>query len=275
MLVLKDTAPHMMAFYQDSLLAPSLRRGSLRAGGALFQGEKEIMATLHFFGSDKGGVGKSLVAKTAAQYHLDRGIDFALFDADRSTPDVKQAYENCGCRSVIFSESKEYENEPRPLYFEARKRTTLVNLPPHVGMALKGWFEKNDLFEIAEEEGVKLVYWFICSGEPTIVRLLGEHLRYFQGKIDHVLVKNLIHSDSWKYLDEDSFIQQQIGEYGVQVLDFPRFIGNNTLRKIGNKRLTFGEAREYQEFDPIERQQVKTFLRGVHQKFDEFGVFIS
>ncbi len=78
------------------------------------------MGTLHFFGNDKGGVGKSLVAKTAAQYHLDRGIDFALFDADRSTPDVKEAYKNCGCRSVIFSESKEYENEPRPVYWTVR-----------------------------------------------------------------------------------------------------------------------------------------------------------
>ena len=231
------------------------------------------MGTLHFFGNDKGGVGKSLVAKTAAQYHLDRGIDFALFDADRSTPDVKEAYKNCGCRSVIFSESKEYENEPRPVYFEAKKRTTLVNLPPHVGMALKGWFEKNDLFEIAEEEGVKLVYWFVCSGEPTSVRLLGEHLNYFQGKIDHVLVKNLIHGDSWKYLESDSFIQQQIAEYDVKVLDFPQFVGKNTLRKINEQRITFGEAREEREFNPIERQRVKTFLKGVHQTFDELEVF--
>ncbi|MGK7949895.1 MAG: hypothetical protein AB4368_14200 [Xenococcaceae cyanobacterium] len=231
------------------------------------------MATLHFFGSDKGGVGKSLVAKTAAQYHLDRGIDFALFDADRSTPDVKQAYENCGCRSVIFSESKEYENEPRPLYFEARKRTTLVNLPPHVGMALKGWFEKNDLFEIAEEEGVKLVYWFICSGEPTSVRLLGEHLRYFQGKIDHVLVKNLIHSDSWKYLDEDRFVQDKIAEYGVKVLDFPQFVGKNPLRKISEKRLTFGEAREYEEFHPLDRSQIKAVLSEAYQEFDNAEIF--
>lgn len=231
------------------------------------------MATLHFFGSDKGGVGKSLVARTAAQYHLDRGIDFALFDADRSTPDVKQAYENYGCRSVIFSESKEYDDEPKPIYFEAQKRTTLVNLPPHVGIALKSWFKKHELLEIAQEEGVKLVYWFICSGEPASVRLLGEHLSYFQDKVDHVLVKNLIHSNSWEYLDEDSVIQQQIAEYGVKVLDFPQFVGKNTLKKIGTKRLTFGEAREDQELNPIERQRVKSFLKKVHQGFDDAGVF--
>ena len=231
------------------------------------------MATLHFFGSDKGGVGKSLVAKTAAQYHLDRGIDFALFDADRSTPDVKEAYKDCGCRSVIFSESKEYEDAPKPLFFEAQKRTTLVNLPPQVGPALKRWFEKNNVFAIAQEEGIKLVYWFVCSGEFASVRLLEEHLSYFQGKIDHVLAKNLIHGNSWQYLHENSLIQRQIARYGVKVLDFPRFVGKDTLKKINEKRLTFGEAREYQEFHPLDRSQIQTCLKEAYQAFDEGEVF--
>ena len=51
------------------------------------------MATLHLIGGEKGGTGKSLVARTAAQYHLDRGIEFALFDADRHNPDVKRAFQ--------------------------------------------------------------------------------------------------------------------------------------------------------------------------------------
>ena len=48
------------------------------------------MATLHFVGGEKGGVGKSFVTRTAIQYLLDRGVDFALFDADRSSSDIKR-----------------------------------------------------------------------------------------------------------------------------------------------------------------------------------------
>ena len=42
------------------------------------------MSTIHFIGGEKGGVGKSVVARLAAQYCIDKGLPFVAVDADAS-----------------------------------------------------------------------------------------------------------------------------------------------------------------------------------------------
>src|SRR5260370_33391410 len=42
------------------------------------------MAIIHLIGGEKGGVGKSLVARLLAQYFIDHSIPFLGFDSDRS-----------------------------------------------------------------------------------------------------------------------------------------------------------------------------------------------
>ena len=42
------------------------------------------MSTIHFIGGEKGGVGKSVVARLCAQYCIDRAIPFVAADADAS-----------------------------------------------------------------------------------------------------------------------------------------------------------------------------------------------
>ena len=42
------------------------------------------MSQIHFIGGEKGGVGKSLVARLLAQHLIDRGMPFLGFDTDRS-----------------------------------------------------------------------------------------------------------------------------------------------------------------------------------------------
>ena len=42
------------------------------------------MANIHFIGGEKGGVGKSVVARVLAQYFIDHNHPFLGFDTDRS-----------------------------------------------------------------------------------------------------------------------------------------------------------------------------------------------
>src|ERR1035441_10972753 len=42
------------------------------------------MSTIHLIGGEKGGVGKSLVARILAQYLIDHAQAFQAFDADRT-----------------------------------------------------------------------------------------------------------------------------------------------------------------------------------------------
>ena len=40
------------------------------------------MSYIHFIGGEKGGVGKSLVARILAQYFIDKNLSFQGFDTD-------------------------------------------------------------------------------------------------------------------------------------------------------------------------------------------------
>ena len=231
------------------------------------------MATLHFFGGEKGGVGKSFVARTAAQSHLDRGIDFALFDADRGNPDVKRIYGGAGCGDVIFSESEKERDKANVLYSSAQKKTTLVNLPPQVGFAFKDWFERKDLLDPSLTAGIKITHWFVSSGEYWSLRLFNEYLDYFGRRVNHVLVKNWGLCDEWSALEANQVLQQKISDYGVKILDFPKFVGNDCRCQIDAKSLTFGEAREIEEFGKINQHRIKTFLERGDRAFDEVGFF--
>lgn len=231
------------------------------------------MATLHLFGGVKGGTGKSFVTRTAAQYHLDRGLDFSLFDGGNSVADVKRTYHSIGCGSVIFAEDEERQDEPNCLYSAAKEKTTLVNLPPQVSFALRGWFERNNIVNRAKEDGVNITYWFVCNGEPASVRLADEHLSYFQSSVNHVLVINLMHGYSREDIRGNQSLQQKIKEYKVKVLDFPQFLGRSFLDNIIREGLTFGEAREYQGFHFLDRSQLTAALKEAHQEFDNANVF--
>ena len=42
------------------------------------------VSTIHFVGGEKGGVGKSVIARLLSQWFIDRSVPFAAIDADRS-----------------------------------------------------------------------------------------------------------------------------------------------------------------------------------------------
>ena len=231
------------------------------------------MATLHTFGGEKGGVGKSFVCRTANQYHIDRGIEFTLFDADRSNPDVKRIYKESGCREAIFSEKEKYEDKANSIYLSAVEHRTLVNLPAQIFVPFKEWFEKNELFEVAQEDGVTFYHWFVCDGGYDSLKLLYKTLQCFKGRVQHVLVKNWGRCDDWAGLTDNDHLTGLIKDYQVKIVDFPKFIGNADRNDIDAKSLTFGEARTHSAFNSISRQRVKSFLNKAYEAFDSAGVF--
>ena len=50
------------------------------------------MSSLNFIGGEKGGVGKSVVARLLAQYFIDQSIPFVGFDTDRSHTSFTRFY---------------------------------------------------------------------------------------------------------------------------------------------------------------------------------------
>ena len=225
------------------------------------------------FGGEKGGVGKSTTCRTAIQYHIDHGIPFIPFDCDRSNPDIARIYQSANCKLAVFSEGERYEDAANNIYNAALEKRVLVNLPAQVLTPVRDWIEKNELFALAEEDGIVFEHIFISDGGFDSLSLFHRSLDYFGEFMPHVFVKNLGRCDDWSGFDEDEELQERIEDYNVTVIDFPKFIGTADRNRIDAESLTFGEARERKTWGSISRQRVKSFLRSSYRAFEEAGVF--
>ena len=59
------------------------------------------MRSLNFIGGEKGGVGKSVVARALAQYYIDKGRPFTGFDTDRSHTTFARFYADYAAPVVV------------------------------------------------------------------------------------------------------------------------------------------------------------------------------
>lgn len=232
------------------------------------------MNRIHLFGGEKGGVGKSFVARAAVEFHLDRELPFSLFDTDRSNPTVLKIYgSTIGCQTAVFSEGEKYEDAPNLIFNAAEEKTVLVNLPAQSFIPLREWIENNELLDLGQEAGIQFVHWFISDCSADSLALLSRILRQFKTSVTHVLARNLGMTDTWAQLDQDKNLQAAIANYKVKVIEFPKFMGNAERRQMEVERIPFHQALDHQDFKLISRQRVKTFLRKAYAAFDEAEVF--
>ena len=59
------------------------------------------MSYIHFIGGEKGGVGKSLVARVLAQHFIDRSVPFLGFDTDKSHGALLRFYADFAAPAVL------------------------------------------------------------------------------------------------------------------------------------------------------------------------------
>lgn len=232
------------------------------------------MPDIHLFGGEKGGVGKSMICKTAIQYHIDQGQDFLCFDTDRSNPDIYRIYGSIlDCQLGIFSEGERYEDTANAIFNAGLEGRVLVNLPAQVFIPIKNWFEQNALLEIAQEADIVFHLWHITDGGYDSLNLLKKTLEYFQDGVQYVVVKNYGKADDFEAFDADKNIQKLIQTYNGTVLNFPKFIGSVVRNRIDSQSLPFHAALEHPTFSLIEKQRIRKFLREAYDAFAEGGVF--
>ena len=109
------------------------------------------MSRIHFVGGEKGGVGKSVVARVLAQWFIDRQIPFAGVDADQSHGVLIRSYGEC-TQSVNLAKPESADQiMDRAL---GADRRVLVDLPGQSALALKAWLSDADILPFASEMGI-------------------------------------------------------------------------------------------------------------------------
>src|SRR5438105_2040969 len=115
------------------------------------------MARLHFIGGEKGGVGKSVVARILAQYFIDRRIPFLGFDTDKSHGSLIRFYSDFAAPVVI----DRYEGLDRIVEAAAEEpaRRVIVDLAAQAHQFVAPWMEDSGLLELRDELDLSVTYW--------------------------------------------------------------------------------------------------------------------
>lgn len=229
------------------------------------------MSVIHLIDGEKGGVGKSFVARTMIQYGLDRDLPFVAVETDRSNPDVAGVYQDI-CKFAVFSENEKQADKADRIFEMATSKPVIVSLPSQVNRSVKAWIERNKLFELSNEYGVSFCKWFVTNGEYDSIKLFLASLYSYENNMTHILVRNMGLCDEWSQVDEDSSLQKLITKYKVKVIDFPK-LAHRERYVINKQQLRLDDARDYQELGILGKQRVVNFLKAAYASFDSAGVW--
>lgn len=230
-----------------------------------------MMRMIHMADGEKGGVGKSVVAEVMGQYCIDRNKKFVLVETDRSNADLAHAYPEI-CEYAIFTENEGQADQADRIFEWAMSSNVIVSLPSQVHRAVKAWIERNQLIELGKEYGVSICKWFVCNGEYKSTSLFVQSVETYKDSIKHILVRNWGLCDDWSAVDEDEEVQSLIKKYEIKVIDFPS-LGKRDRYELNKRRMSFGQGREYKEFDVLRRQRIANFLKAAYVAFDGVGVW--
>jgi len=231
------------------------------------------MANIHFIGGEKGGVGKSLVARTLAQYMIDRNMPFLGFDTDRSHGALMRFYS--GYASPVLVDRYESLDAIVEAAVDQPERRILVDLAAQTNDPLVKWMDESGVLNLADEMNVGITYWHVMDSGKDSVDLLKKLLDRFGKELRYVLVRNQVRGNNFSVL-EQSGEQARAMELGAQVVSV-RHLHDGVINKIDATNSSFWAAKntaglENAGLGLMDRQRVKMWLREVYREFDTVGV---
>ena len=227
------------------------------------------MTRLHFIGGEKGGVGKSVVARLLAQYFIDRKISFLGFDTDKSHGSLRRFYTDFAEPVVIDS----YEGLDRIIEAAAAEpeRHIIVDLAAQTHRFLTQWMEDSGLLEIRDEIGLSLTYWHVVDSGRDSADLLAKLLDQFGDRLPLVVVLNEVRGGDFGIL-ESSGALARAKEVGATAITIRR-LQDTTMQKIDAHNTSFWAAsnrggKDGSALGLLERQRVKNWL---HKAYEEIA----
>jgi hypothetical protein len=231
------------------------------------------MATIHLVGGEKGGVGKSLVARILAQYLIDHSIPFLGFDADRSHAALLRFYASY-TSPVIIDDYQSLDRIVELATAEADRRI-LVDLAAQTHAPLSRWMEDSRLLDLIQEFNITLMYWHVMDNSFDSVELLRRLLDQFNDKLKLVLVLNQVRGERFDLL-EASCQRTRAEQLGAKIVVLQR-LAESTMHKIDADGRSFWSAMNHAagpdgNLGMLERQRIWVWIKRAYEEIDKVGV---
>lgn len=226
------------------------------------------MSHIHFVGGEKGGVGKSVVARLLCQYFVDRTEPLAALDADPSHATLSRSYGEYTqpVDLEVFASADEIVN--RALGAE---RSVVVDLPAQSGRALQRWIESADVVRFAREAAIRMTLWHVTDGSFDSVRDLDRTIAEWGDAFGYVAVRNHGRSRDFSLFDE-SDARRRLEGLGGRIIDLPE-LDATAMGRVDRAGASFWAAANNAAGDlalaPLQRQRARLWLDRCYRAFDK------
>jgi hypothetical protein len=216
---------------------------------------------VHLIGGEKGGVGKSLVARLLAQHFIDQELPWVGFDTDRSHGSLMRFYTDYA--SPVLVDRYEALDKIIESAVEQPGRRVLVDLAAQTHDPLVKWMDESGVLDMADLSGLVLQYWHVMDSGRDSVDLLERLLDRFGQRLHYVLVLNELRGDDFGMLEQSGQLDRALG-LGARVVRIRR-LHDAVVRKIDARNASFWSARHLTGLDGpglglMERQRLKMWL---------------
>lgn len=233
------------------------------------------MANIHLIGGEKGGVGKSVVARVLAQYMIDKQIPFVGFDTDRSHGSLIRFYNDFA--SPMLIDSYESLDTMVELAAEDPSERVLVDLAAQTHERLVNWMDESGVLEALGDHGLSLTYWHVMDSGKDSVALLKKLFDQFGSRLNYVIVLNQLRGDAFD-LFEKSHEKTQADGLSAKIISLKR-LNQEAIAKIDSANSSFWAAQQKSAVNGngvglgiLQRQRVKVWLQHAYRQLENIGI---
>ena len=222
------------------------------------------MTQIHLIGGEKGGVGKSMVARLLAQYFIDHSMPFTGFDADRSHGALLRFY--AGYATAVLVDQYESLDAIVEAASTQPEHRILVDLAAQTGEPLTRWMDESQLLAVAPELNLDIRYWHVMDSGRDSVDQLRQLFDRYQSRLHYVLVQNQLRGSNFRIFDE-SGLAARAQEYHAGIIAIRR-LHETSMIKIDAASSSFWAATQENDqttgLGVLERQRVRSWLQSAY-----------
>lgn len=230
------------------------------------------MPSLNFIGGEKGGVGKSVAARVLAQYFIDKDQPFVGFDTDRSHTSFTRFYADYASPVVVdtFEGLDQIVGEFETPGEDGKVPSVIVDLAAQTAAPLSRWIRDSDLIAVMGDMGITVNFWHLADAGKDTVDLLGRLLNTYGEGPNYIVVKNQGRGSDFSQLDDSAALKKALS-MGARVINLAQ-LHETSMRKIDRQNASFWASINTKTGDDalglLERQRVKSWIRGVYASLD-------
>ena len=229
-------------------------------------------ASINFIGGEKGGVGKSVVARLLAQYFIDHECAFVGFDTDRSHTSFARFYADYA--SPVVVDSYEGLDHIAAVFEENTETSVIVDLAAQTAAPLARWMQDSDVVALMHSIGVRVNLWHVADAGQDSVVLLENLLATYGDAPNYIVVKNHGRGSDFSQLEASS-AYQKVQELGGNTIINLAQLHEASMRKIDKANASFWAAINTTKGDNalgmLERQRVKMWLKGAYEEMKKLN----